>query len=338
MAGIRLNSSKRMPRGLRIVLLALLLVICARLASSQSLAPIKVRVNDVELHYIEAGQGDPLILLHGGAFDYRAWAPQWDVLTRKFRVISYSRRYHYPNSNTLTRDHSALVDAEDLAALIGKLKLRRVHLVGHSYGGYTALVLALKHPEMVRTLVLAEPPVHQSIRALPDGEQVYQEFIANTWEPVCEAFKKGDTQQAMRTFVDGHAPGRFDSLPSDVRAALMQNASAIEAVALSSNPFPNLSKDELSKLRVPVLIVTGERTIKIHKLVNEELSRVIPNVEKVTISGAGHGSPRENPLAFNAAVLKFLAAHEATAANFHTNIIARRAGKLTALPGTHGGE
>jgi len=60
---------------------------------------------------------------------------------------------------------------------------------------------------------------------------------------------------------------------------------------------------------MPILIVTGENTIRIHKLVNEELARLLPKAERATIPKAGHGSPRENPQAFNQAVLKFLANH-----------------------------
>lgn len=83
----------------------------------------------------------------------------------------------------------------------------------------------------------------------------------------------------------------------------------MKALTLSSNPFPSLRKDKVGQLRLPVLIITGENTIKIHKLVNEELARVLPKAEQAMIPGAGHGSARENPQAFNDAVLKFLARH-----------------------------
>ena len=62
-------------------------------------------------------------------------------------------------------DYSAIVDADDLAALIRKLKLAPAHIVGVSYGAYVALFLAARHPELVRSLVLSEPPV---LRWLPE--------------------------------------------------------------------------------------------------------------------------------------------------------------------------
>src|SRR5262245_52562735 len=132
--------------------------------------PAKVVVGDVELRYIEQGKGEPVILLHGGQGDYRAWPALMEALAPRYRVISYSRRYHVPNENSLTStSHSALIDADDLAGLIAALDLRSAHLVGTSYGAFTALALAIKHPEMVRSMVLAEPPVHQWVTGTARG-------------------------------------------------------------------------------------------------------------------------------------------------------------------------
>jgi non-heme chloroperoxidase len=291
---------------IRLALLSLL--ICAQ-TIAQSVQPTKIRVRNIELHYIQQGQGEPLILLHGGQGDYRAWEPQMKALSTQFRVISYSRRYHYPNNNPLTAKYrSAYTEAEDLAAFIGKLKLGRAHLVGTSIGAFTALVLAVKYPEMVRSLVLAEPPVHQWMKDSPNGADAYREFMTMIWEPATEAFKTGDDEGAMRLLVDGFAgKGRFDNLPPEARAVAIQNSRFFKAATSSPDPFPNLSKDDVSQLRIPVLIVTGENTIKIHKLVNEELARLLPKADQAIIPNAGHGSSRENPQGFNEAVLKFLA-------------------------------
>jgi pimeloyl-ACP methyl ester carboxylesterase len=294
---------------MRIAFIALLTLLVCGQALGQSVEPTRILVRGVELHYIEQGQGEPLILLHGGQGDYRSWEPQMKVLSPRYRVISYSRRYHYPNNNPLaTTYHSAYTEADDLAALIRKLRLGRVHLVGTSIGAFTALALAVKHPELVRSLVLAEPPVHEWVRDSPGGAAAYKDFMTAIWQPATAAFKTGDDQEAMRFLVDGFTgKGSFDKLPPGARAAAMQNSRFFKANTLASDPFPNLSKDKVRRLRIPTLIITGENTIKIHKLVNEELARLLPKAEQAIIPNAGHGSPRENPQAFNEAVLKFLA-------------------------------
>lgn len=286
----------------------LLLLFCVP-AAGQGDRPTKVRVGGVELHYVERGRGEPLILLHGGQGDYRSWTPQMDDFSRSFRVISYSRRFNYPNDNPLTSSYrSAYTDADDLAAFIRHLKLGRVHLVGTSAGALAALVLATEHPVMVRSLVLAEPPVHRWAKDDPVGEALYGEFMATIWEPAAAAFKSGDDEAAMRVLVDGFGgAGRFDRLQPEARAVAMRNARFFKAATASADPFPDLPKEKVRGLRAPVLVVTGENTLRLHKFVNDELARLLPRAQRVTIPGAGHGSARENPRAFNEAVLNFLA-------------------------------
>ena len=289
-------------------ILSMLFLLSCGLAAGQDVPPTRLRVRGVELHYVERGRGEPLILLHGGQGDYRSWAPQMEAFSERYRVISYSRRYNFPNDNPLTsRYRSAYTDADDLAALIRRLKLGRVHLVGTSAGALAALVLAVEHPGMARSLVLAEPPVHRWAKDDPNGEPLYKEFMAAIWEPAAAAFKAGDDRGAMRVLVDGFGgAGRFDRLPPEAREVAMQNSHFFKVATALADPFPELSKEKVRRLRVPVLIVTGENTIRIHKFVNDELARLLPKAERVTIPEAGHGSARENPRAFNEAALRFL--------------------------------
>jgi non-heme chloroperoxidase len=289
-------------------LFLLSLLICGP-AMGQSVQPTRIQVGGVELHYIEQGKGEPLILLHGGQGDYRSWEPQIKAFSQRYRIISYSRRYNYPNKNPLTaKYHSAYTEAEDLAALIHKLKLGRVHLVGTSIGAFVALALAVARPEMVRSMVLAEPPVHQWVKDTPEGAAVYHEFMTEVQAPAARAFAVGDDKGAMRIFVDAFAgAGRFDRLPPAGLTPILQNARFFRAITSCPDPYPNLSKDWVKQLRMPILIITGENTLKIHRLVDEELARLLPNAERVTLPKAGHGSPRENPEAFNQVVLEFLA-------------------------------
>jgi pimeloyl-ACP methyl ester carboxylesterase len=283
-----------------------MLCACAGAAAAE---PVRTHVHGADLSYIERGSGAPIILLHGGVGDYSSWQPQLEPFARHFRVIAYSRRFSFPNSNPLApQTYSPWTDVEDLAALIRRLRLHDVRLVGQSAGAFVALAFAVKHPEMVHSLVLSEPPAHQLIRGTAEGEFAYQDFMAAVMTPAASSFKSGDVQGAMKVFVNGMAAtDRFTSLLPDARADVMRNARSIEALCLSADPFPAISRTQLSQLRIRALIVTGENTIRIHKLVNAELIRLLPNVRSVTIPGAGHGSPRENSLAFNEAVLGFFA-------------------------------
>ena len=297
-----------MGKTIRILAIACLALLLGPHAAAALPAPTKIIVNGIELHYISAGSGQPVILLHGGQGDYRAWEPQMNELARYYHVISYSRRYNFPNQNPQTADdHSAIVEAADLAALIKALRLKRVNLIGTSMGAATALTLAVEHARLVRTLVIAEPPILALARDFPDGGALYRDFFARIQDPARAAFDAGDAVGAMRFFVDGFAkPGRFDGLTADARLAIMQNAEFFRMMTRSRNPYPDLSRQKLRALRMPVLVITGEKTIEIHRRIDEELSRLIPRARSATIPNAGHGSPRENPGAFIEVVENFL--------------------------------
>lgn len=162
-----------------------------------------VQANGVELHYVTQGQGIPVVFVHGGLADYRVWAPQIERFAQHYRVIAYSRRYNYPNrAPALASEHSALVEAADLAALLRALDLAPSHIVGHSYGAFTALCLALAHPELVRALVLTEPPVLRWAADVAGGAAMLAEFLTSFWERVGEAFHQGERELALRRTAD----------------------------------------------------------------------------------------------------------------------------------------
>lgn len=271
----------------------------------------KIRVNEIELHIFEQGLGDTILLVHGGVSDYRSWACQVAAFSLKHRVVSYSKRYSYPNKNpVIAWDSLVYVDARDIVSLIDQLQLGRVHLVGHSYGAFAALIVALKHPELMRTLIIAEPPAHHLIDNVDGGEALFNQLILEVWNPVKSAFARGDTEDAMRRFTNGiGGPGYFESLPISVRKSRLQNASALQGLIQSSDAFPMLLREEIQQLMVPTLILEGEKTIRIHQLVDQELLSCIPQSERVIIAGAAHGIPIDNPGAFNQAVLDFIGRH-----------------------------
>ena len=121
----------------------------------------------IRLHYVEAGRGAPVIFVHGSLSDASYWSDQLAAFARRYRAIAYSRRYNDANRNPTRPGYSAVTDADDLAAFIRTLHLGRPYIVGHSYGALTALFLAVRHPELVRAIALAEPPAVPLLKSLP---------------------------------------------------------------------------------------------------------------------------------------------------------------------------
>ena len=147
-----------MRAGMRAILSVF--VACNRLSTPHAEPEVKhVTAKDADLAYVEAGQGEPLLLIHGGGGDFRFWESQIAVFAKNYRVIAYSRRNHFPNavSADSTPDNNGDIHGEDAAALIEALGLSQVQVLGHSSGALTALYLAANHPDLVRTLVVNEP-------------------------------------------------------------------------------------------------------------------------------------------------------------------------------------
>src|SRR5262245_2373845 len=170
----------------------------------------KVSVNGMSFAYVQEGSGPPVVLVHGSMSDYREWSGQMAPLARHYRVIAYSRRYHWPNLQPGTdADASQERQADDLAAIIKAMGIAPAHIVGHSYGGAVVLNLALRHPELVRTLVLAEPGVSGVLGNTPADEDARKEGQALR-EEMKEAFATGDGERIVRTYAARVAPGEFE--------------------------------------------------------------------------------------------------------------------------------
>lgn len=270
---------------------------------------MSIAVQGTELEYTEQGQGDPVVFVHGTLGDLRSWQPQIDAFAQHHHVVSYSRRYHHPNS---CRDdgnkYSAAVHAADLAALVAALGLRSAHVVGSSYGAYTALMLGLNHPDCVRSLVLSEPPVLPLLEDHPEGAALRDEFLAQVWSPVGEILQAGDTEQGIRTFVDGlFDHGTFDQLPSEVRDLIMDNACEFILEATSPDFWTPFSRDDAARVHAPTLLLSGGRSLRMFQIIVDELERSLPRCERVTVGESAHDLPGEHPEAFNEIVLAFLA-------------------------------
>jgi non-heme chloroperoxidase len=270
--------------------------------------PIKrVAVNGTELAYVQQGQGPPVVLVLGAVGDYRVWAHQVAGLSTRHRVIAYSFRYHHPNAppGSGAADYTLPVHAEDLAMLIRSLGLGPTHLVGYSYGGSVAALVGRDHPELVRSLVLAEPPLYSLLSRHPEAASLLAERTV-AMAGVQDALKAGNDAAAIRRFLGFTlAPSGFGSLSAGSQNAMEANARVLPLL-LQGIPAP-FNCEDAGSIKAPTLLVTGERTLRLFTLTIDELERCLPNRERVTLPGTSHGLPLEAPAAFNEAVLRFLA-------------------------------
>ena len=264
----------------------------------------EILINELWLAYQDEGKGPPVVLVPGSFADYRVWSHQIGPFSRRHRVIAYSRRYGWPDAPPgQGADGSVIRQVDDLATLIRELGIAPAHIVGHSFGGAIALMLALASPELVRALVLAEPAVRTVLENLPGGEadlKAFQDFSA----AMQQAFAAGDPQGILNTFVDAMLPGGVANLPAEIRDMFAANIPAAKVEVRAT-----FSCDDARRILVPALVLAGEQSPQRYLRVARVVADCLAQGSLEIIPSTGHGMPFLNPRRFNEAVLTFVAKH-----------------------------
>lgn len=279
----------------------------------------RVDVDGVSLFYTEKGAGEPVLFVHGIPTDYRVWSSQLEALSGRFRAISYSRRYAYPNIRKGdVLDSTIENNAADLVGLLGKLGISQVHLVGHSYGGFIAAFLANYHPELIRSLVLVEPFIPTLLLRNQNSKTEQLSLLLRhpsvafaalralrKSEPAIKAYDRGDIETVVRINLDiaQNKNGALEQLPEEQRKMMLDNGRTYKEV---TTPFPLLRKEDLKKIRSPTLVVNGESSNLLLRRIAQMAASSIPGCKRVRITGSGHYPHIEKPAEFNSQLLEFL--------------------------------
>jgi len=284
----------------------------------------QVDIEGTRFEYHENGSGEPVVFVHGSASDHRTWRFQRDVFAEQFRTITYSRRYHWPNEPIHDGvDYAMAEHVDDLQKVIRSLDATPAHLVGHSYGAFLCLLLAMRAPDLVRTLILAEPPVItlfvsntpkplELLKLLvtrPRTAAAIIKFGATGVAPASKAFQKGDMEAGVRAFGDAvFGSGGYDRLPEPRKEQVQDNLSNVKAELLGSGFVP-LDGEQVQRVQVPTLLVTGEHSIGLFHRLMDRLGELLPHAERIEIPGASHMMHEDNASEYNAAVFSFISRH-----------------------------
>src|SRR5512139_2290574 len=118
----------------------------------------QMRVNGVDLAYVEEGRGETVVFVHGAFGDWRNWEAVRPAIAERYRFVSLSLRYHYPNAWADNGENYSIAQhVEDVAQFIRQLNVGKVHLGGTSFGGRLVGYVAVKYPELLCGVVMGEP-------------------------------------------------------------------------------------------------------------------------------------------------------------------------------------
>ncbi|MDQ4105776.1 MAG: alpha/beta fold hydrolase [Actinomycetota bacterium] len=237
----------------------------------------EIRAKGRPVRYEAAGEGEPVVLVHGLSGSTRWWSRNVPALAERYRVYLVD----LPGFGAMRSLRRRFVLAEAASWLSDWMKvagLERAHLVGHSMGGYVSVRLAASQPEVVRRLVLVAPA------GVPAGRSMLGHLI-----PLLLAAR--------------HATPAF--MPVLVRDALKMGPSTLWRAA--RDLLAEDVREDLHKIESPTLLVWGENDPLIPPAVGDLLREEIPNSRLALLRSAGHVPMFDRPGDFNAALLAFLA-------------------------------
>ncbi len=260
-----------------------------------------ISVNGLDIHYKEKGAGFPVVLIHGYTGSLRNWTLQMPLLTRKYRSVSLDLRGHgLSGKPTRPDDYSLELMAADVHGLLQALDISECYLAGHSMGGMVAQEFVLRHPEVVRALVLVDTTAQQPAGTdIAERARLVQIALSQGMEAVFE--------ENMKSPLPGQQWAAENPQFIDLwrQQFLMTSAEAYVYCAQAVRDRRPLL-DELSQIRVPTLIVCGaldEPFLGPSRRIHARIA----GSQLVIIEGSGHTPALEKPQEFNQALLSFLA-------------------------------
>ena len=266
-----------------------------------------IDADGARLYYEEAGKGTPIVFVHEFAGDLRSWEPQLRYFSRRYRCITYNARGYPPSDVPKSRaKYSQAIAADDIAAVIRGLGLRKAHVIGCSMGGFATLHLGLRHPQLALSLTC----VGVGYGADPDK---FRQFYRDNAE-MAERFEKLGTREAVKPYQVG--PGRVQLQNKDVRGFVEFCAQFAEHSALgSANTLrgvqmrrPSIYRLEraLKALKVPLHMIAGDED---NACLEPDIfiKRVCLAASLTVFASTGHAVNLEEPDLFNRITDAFLA-------------------------------
>ena len=246
----------------------------------------KLNRNGVELYYEVHGEGTPVLLTHGYSSSSHMWEGQVGPFSKRYKLITWDMRGH--GHTDYPADQGAYTEAEtvaDMAAILDAVGAKTAVIGGLSLGGYMSLAFHLAHPDRTQALLIIdtgpgykkdEPRAGWNVTSIKRAEKLE-----------AEGLPKGGGAET-RTAPHRDATG----LAKAARGMLTQHDSRVI--------------ESLPNIQVPSLVVVGADDAPFIAA-SDYMAAKIPGAKKVVIAAAGHASNIDQPEAFNAAIVKFLA-------------------------------
>ena len=262
--------------------------------------PFVSATDGTRIHYEVTGKpgATPVLMIQGLGASKNAWNLQRIAMATRFRIISFDNR-GAGRSDKPTVPFTLEQMADDALAVLDAAGIETAHVVGASMGGVISQIVAVKHPQRVRSLTL----VCTACRNHPWRQELLQSWAKTAEEKGMIEVGKEAAQWVM-------SPRSFRRLVPAFTwmgplAALRPRHSFVSQIDAILNTREDLV-DQLSTITAPTMVIVGNQDILTPRGDSEEIAERIPNAELVVISGAAHGLMMEHSSTFNKILIEFL--------------------------------
>jgi 2-hydroxy-6-oxonona-2,4-dienedioate hydrolase len=243
-------------------------------------------IQEGKFKYIEAGEGEPLMLLHGLFGALSNFKDLLDYFSKRNKVV-------VPMLPLFELDllHTTVGGLEKYVQKFIEFKgYSNIHMLGNSLGGHVALVHVLKHPEHIKSLILT------------GSSGLFENGMGDTYP------KRGDYEYIRKkTEVTFYDPAMATKeLVDEVYDIVNQRIKVIKVIALAKSAIRNNLGDELKEIKTPTLLIWGNNDTITPPFVGKEFNKLIPNSELHFIDKCGHAPMMERPDEFNEILNGFL--------------------------------
>ncbi|MFX1536348.1 MAG: alpha/beta fold hydrolase [Promethearchaeota archaeon] len=269
-----------------------------------------IETNDINTYYEIHGEGQPLVLIHGGFVSSTMWQPQVDYFSNRYKVITYDIRGHGKTGPSALKRYKIETLAEDLHTLLENLEIQTPIICGLSLGGMIAQVYAVKYPDKLKGLILADTAA--SI-ALTFWDKLMVYVLAPRWLMLGSLRLMGVRNFIKFSFWYAKYTRSEEWLGNkditEYEKSEMLKMDKKEYLKIFGSLY-DFRLQDLAKIKVPTLVLNGEHESKTVFVHAEKIKELIEDCEVVVISNAGHISNLENKEEFNQVIEAFLIRNE----------------------------
>ncbi len=265
------------------------------------------KVEGLKWHWVEMGDGDPVILLHGIPESWYCWHHQIPILAKQFRVFAIDLK-GYGQSDKSDGDYTANNVASEMIQLLDALGIERFRLVGHDWGVRICDNICTQIPERIERLVRCCSSVHR----YDPRNSMHHHWNAENPEAMTRLMKKPDAY--IRVWFDSSCKPELRPNEEEIReiVAELSHPGVAEAVPRYFRDIPKNKPVDFSKFTFPVLYIHGEHDPRQPIEYAHGMEEHIPGLEAILVLDSGHFVTHERPKEVTQALMWFFNAMLAT--------------------------